>query len=48
MSHKLKNKKIAFLATNGFEQSELTQPWDEIKAQGAEVELISLNSVVTR
>lgn len=44
MSHKLKNKKIAFLATDGFEQSELTRPWDEIKAQGAEVELISLEA----
>ena len=35
-------KKIAFLATDGFEQSELTQPWKEIKAAGAEVALISL------
>ncbi|MAS87154.1 MAG: protease [Micavibrio sp.] len=40
----LKGKKIAFLATDGFEQVELTTPWDEIKNAGAEVELISLES----
>ena len=44
MSEELKGKKVAFLATNGFEYSELTQPWDEIKAAGAEVELVSLES----
>ena len=44
MSEELKGKKVAFLATNGFEYSELTQPWDEIKAAGAEVELISIES----
>ena len=44
MSDELKGKKVAFLATNGFEYSELTQPWDEIKAAGADVELISLES----
>ncbi|MAM34815.1 MAG: protease [Micavibrio sp.] len=42
MSQKLKGKKIAFLATDGFEQVELTQPWDAIKNAGAEVELVSL------
>lgn len=40
---KLKNKKIAFLATNGVEQIELTKPWNAIKEAGAEVELISLS-----
>jgi protease I len=44
MSHKLKNKKIAFLATDGFEQLELTRPWDEFKNQGAEAELVSLET----
>ena len=44
MSDELKGKKVAFLATNGFEYSELTQPWNEIKAAGAEVELISLEN----
>ncbi len=37
----LKGKKIAFLATDGFEQIELTQPWDSIKRAGAEVFLVS-------
>jgi protease I len=37
----LTNKRIAFLATDGFEQSELTQPWDAIKQAGAEVVLVS-------
>ena len=44
MPNKLAGKKIAFLATDGFEQVELTQPWDAIKAEGAEVHLISLQS----
>ncbi len=38
---KLHGKRIAFLATNGFEQSELTEPWENIKAAGATVELVS-------
>lgn len=42
MSNKLEGKKIAFLATDGFEQVELTRPWDDIKNAGATVELISL------
>jgi len=41
---KLKNKKIAFLAADGFEQVELTHPWDAIKKTGAEVELVSLEN----
>jgi protease I len=44
MNHKLSKKKIAFLATDGFEQVELTQPWDAIKDAGAEVVLVSLKS----
>ena len=39
---KLNGKKIAFLATDGFEQVELTQPWDAIKDAGADVELVSI------
>ena len=39
---KLKGKKIAFLATDGFEQVELTKPWEAIKNAGAQVELVSL------
>tara|TARA_R110002049_G_scaffold50370_3_gene143143 strand:+ start:187789 stop:188355 length:567 start_codon:yes stop_codon:yes gene_type:complete len=37
----LKNKRIAFLATDGFEQVELTKPWEAIKNAGAEVFLVS-------
>lgn len=44
MSGKLAGKKIAFLATDGFEQVELTKPWEAIKEAGAEVELVSLES----
>ena len=44
MSKKLLDGKcIAFLATNGFEQVELTEPWESIKAAGASVELISID-----
>ncbi len=38
----LNGKKIAFLLTDGFEQSEFTQPWDAVKKAGAQVELVSL------
>jgi len=38
----LKSKRIAFLATDGFEQVELTRPWADITNAGATVELISL------
>ncbi|WP_262690647.1 type 1 glutamine amidotransferase domain-containing protein [Kordiimonas aestuarii] len=41
-NHKLKGKKIAFLATDGFEQIELTRPWEEVQEAGADVELISV------
>lgn len=44
MAKNLQGKKIAFLATDRFEQVELTQPWDEIKAAGAIVELVSIKS----
>ncbi len=44
MSKKLSGKKIAFLATDGFEQVELTEPWKAVKDAGAEVELVSLKS----
>jgi protease I len=33
--------RIAFLATDGVEQIELTKPWDELKAAGFQVELLS-------
>lgn len=37
----LAGKTIAFLATNGFEQVELTTPWEKIKEAGAKVHLIA-------
>ena len=40
----LDNKKIAILATNGFEQSELEVPRDKLKAAGATVHIISLEA----
>jgi protease I len=39
---KLENKKIAFLATDGVEQVELTEPWKALEEAGAEPELISI------
>jgi len=44
MNQKLSGKKIAFLATDGFEQVELTKPWHAIKDAGAEVVLVSLKN----
>jgi len=38
----LLGKKIAFLATNGVEQVELTKPWEAVIAAGAEAHLVSL------
>lgn len=40
----LKGKRIAFLATDGVEQVELTQPWEKLKEAGADVVLVSLKS----
>ncbi|MFL5965056.1 MAG: type 1 glutamine amidotransferase domain-containing protein [Gaiellaceae bacterium] len=42
MANELKGKKIAFLAANAFEESELTKPWEALQQAGAEVELVSL------
>jgi deglycase len=38
----LKGKKIAFLATDGVEQVELTDPWEAVEKAGADVALVSL------
>lgn len=38
---KLNQKKIAILATDGFEQSELMKPLEALKKDGAEVQVIS-------
>ncbi len=39
---KLEGKRVAFLATDGVEQIELTKPWQALKEEGAEVILVSL------
>jgi protease I len=44
MASKLKGKTIAFLATDGVEQIELTKPWDDIERAGATPKLVSLKS----
>jgi protease I len=40
----IQGKRIAFLATDGYEQSELARPWDALKAAGAQVELVSIKT----
>ena len=39
---KLDGKKIAFVAADGVEQVELTEPWEAVKKEGGEPELLSL------
>jgi deglycase len=41
---KLQDKKIAFVATHGVEQIELTEPWKAVEAEGGKPELISIES----
>lgn len=42
MTASLTGKRIAFLATDGVEQIELTDPWEALDEAGATLELISL------
>ena len=42
MAGKLEGKTIAFIATEGVEQVELTEPWKAVEQEGAQPELISL------
>jgi protease I len=42
MSTELKGKKIAILATDGFEQVELTEPKKNLEHAGAQVEVLSI------
>ncbi len=44
MADNLQDKRIAFLATDGVEQIELTEPWKAIEQAGGKPELISLES----
>lgn len=41
MPNQLNGRKVAFLATDGVEQVELTAPWNALKQAGAEVKLLS-------
>lgn len=41
MPNPLKGRKVAFLATDGVEQVELTAPWNALKQAGADVVLVS-------
>jgi deglycase len=41
MSNNLKGKRVAILATNGFEQSELEKPRDALKKAGASISVVS-------
>jgi protease I len=43
MAQNLEGKRIAFLATDGVEQSELEQPWNELMEAGADLELLSVH-----
>jgi protease I len=44
MTPRLDGQKIAFLATDGVEQVELTRPWQAVEEAGAEPVLVSLKS----
>ena len=44
MADRLSGKKVAFLATHGVEQVELTDPWKTVENEGGTPELISLES----
>jgi deglycase len=44
MTHHLSGKKIAVLATDGFEQVELTEPVKALKEAGAEVQVVAPKS----
>ena len=41
MADSLKGRKVAFLATDGVEQVELTEPWKTLKDAGADLSLVS-------
>jgi deglycase len=44
MANRLQDKKVAFVATDGVEQVELTEPWKAVEAEGGKPELISIES----
>ncbi len=42
MSNRLEGRRVAFLATDGVEQIELTEPWKAVEGEGGKPELVSL------
>jgi protease I len=44
MAGRIDGKRIAFVATDGVEQIELTEPWKAVEQAGGEPELISMKS----
>jgi protease I len=42
VANRLEGKRVAFLAADGVEQVELTEPWKAVEAEGGKPELISL------
>jgi len=42
MAGKLEGKRVAFLATDGVEQAELTEPWKAVEEAGGTPELVSV------
>jgi protease I len=44
MANRLEGKRVAFLATDGVEQVELTEPWKAVEKEGGKPELVSLDS----
>ena len=42
MARDLQGKKVAFLATDTYEESELKKPWQALEEAGAELELVSI------
>jgi protease I len=40
----MNGKRVAFLATDGVEQVELTEPWSAVEREGGEPELVSLEA----
>ena len=44
MTGRLEGQRIAVLATDGFEEDELTNPVDALRREGAQVEVVSLKS----
>jgi protease I len=44
MPGRLEGKRIAFLATDGVEQVELTEPWKAVESEGGTPELVSIKT----